>query len=111
MSDTLYRYQSVSANTYLLRSGLFLLLLVFIGVGVWHVANEQQLQTLKQKAQSDLSLYQRKIQRELEQVQPELLPLIANHPLLKKFLLSNTVISYQNAQQYLTQVSEFTFSQ
>ncbi|MBL4911291.1 MAG: GHKL domain-containing protein [Alteromonadaceae bacterium] len=98
------RNSAVSTSVYLLRSGLFLLFLSLVSLAVWRIYNHQQLQLLKQSAQSDLALYQRKIQNELDNVQPDLLPLIANHPILKKFLLLNTPVTQQRAQHYLNQL-------
>jgi len=77
---------SLKSSAFLLLTSSVLSVVALLSFALWNSTNQHQLSKLEQSAKQNLALYGSKIERELGQVQQSLLPLIANHPDLLKYL-------------------------
>jgi len=87
--------------SFLFSSALFVLVIFFVSTRIWHYFNQQQLNDLKQSAKRSLALYGSKIEHELDQVQQNLLPILANHPSLQLYLNYPSLSNRQQAQKHI----------
>jgi len=95
---------------FLALSSLVLLSIILLTFILWHFVNQQQLEKINQNAQQNLALYSSKIEQELGTLQQSLLPVVASHPAIIKYLTSTaadnetSLLQTKQAQAQLMQL-------